>query len=182
MLDKIRLSTICIAGFIFIAPLAARAGAYADLSQAKAAFDATHSWHAVEQMSNGHTVILDHIVPDRWRIQLMPNMTEIMIGNDLYMVRNGQSMHMPMVMPQIQQMVNQNWLVITPEVKRTLRDLGMQNVGGVMLHAYSFTAHGDLVKLYLDKHHLPMRSVVKTTNGTITITYSQYNVPITIHP
>lgn len=46
----------------------------------------------------------------------------------------------------------------------------------------SCTAPGDLVKLYLDKHHLPMRSVVKTTNGTITITYSQYNVPITIHP
>lgn len=163
-------------------PFFAHADAYADLNKAKAAFDATHSWHAVEQMSNGHTVTLDHVAPDRWRIQMMPGMSEIMIGSDMYMVRNGQTMHMPMVMPQIQQMVNQNWLVITPEVKRTLRDLGMQNVGGVMLHAYSFIANGDLVKLYLDKNHLPMRSMVKTTNGTVTITYSQYNAPITINP
>ncbi len=182
MLYKIRLSTACIAGFVFIAPLAAHANAYADLGKAKAAFDATHSWHAVERMSNDHTVTLDHVAPDRWRIQMMPGMSEIMIGNDMYMVRNGQTMHLPMVMPQIQQIVNEDWLTITPEVKRTLRDLGMQNVNGTAVHAYSYTANGDPVTLYLGRNHLPVHSVVHVTGGTVTITYSQYNTAITINP
>ncbi|MHB8404084.1 MAG: hypothetical protein ACYDCJ_01495 [Gammaproteobacteria bacterium] len=181
MFHKSVVLSVLIVGFA-IMPLAAHADAYADLGKAKAAFDATHSWHAVEQMSNGHTVTMDHVAPDRWRIQVMPGMTEIMIGSDMYMVRNGQTMHLPMVMPQIQQMVNQNWLTVTPEVKRTLRDLGMQKVNGAAVHAYSYTANGDPVTLYLGRNHLPVQSVVHVTGGTVTITYSQYNTAITINP
>jgi len=164
------------------APFFAHADAYADLGKAKAAFDATHSWHATELMSNGHTVTMDHVAPDRWRIQVMPGMTEIMIGNDMYIVRNGHTMHMPMVMPQIQQMVNQDWLTVTPEIKRTLRDLGMQTVNGILLHAYSYSANGSSVTLYLSSDHLPAVSIVHTSNGKVTITYSGYNTAIIINP
>lgn len=163
-------------------PLAAHADAYADLVQAKTAFEAVHSWHGVEQMSNGRTVIVDHVAPDRWRIQPMPNMTEILIGGDLYLVRDGKTMHMPFVMPQIQQIVNQDWLAVDPEIKSTAKDLGIQNVNGTMLHAYSFTAKGVPVTLYLDSHHLPARSIVTSSNGTVTVTYSEFNAPITISP
>lgn len=165
-----------------LAPLAVHADAYADLQQARDAFNAVHSWHAVELMTNGHTVTLDHVAPDRWRIQMMPGMSEIMIGNNMYMVRNGQSMRLPMVMPQIQQMVNQNWLTITPEIKRTLRDLGMQKMNGTVLHAYSYSADGNSVTLYLSSDHLPAVSIVHTSNGKVTITYSGYNTAITINP
>lgn len=165
-----------------MAPCAARADAYVDLQQAKAAFDTVHSWHGVEQMSNGHTVTVDHVAPDRWRIQVMPNMTEILIGGDLYMIRDGKTMHMPFVMPQIQQIVNQNWVTVDPEVQRTARDLGMQTVNGVRLHAYSFTSKGAPVKLYLSSNHLPAVSVVTSSNDTVTITYSGYNSAITISP
>ena len=181
MVKKIVFPAILIVGFALV-PFAVHADAYADLQQARTAFDAVHSWHAVEQMPNGHTVTVDHVAPDRWRIQVMPGMSEIMIGNNMYMVRNGQSMRLPMVMPQIQQMVNQNWLKIDPEVKRTAKDLGMQVVNGVRLHAYSFTSKGTAVKLYLNKDHLPAVTVVTSSNGTVTITYSGYNSPITISP
>ena len=181
MVKKTILPAILIASFA-LAPFAVHADAYTDLGKAKTAFDATHSWHAIEQMSNGHTVTLDHVAPDRWRIQMMPGMSEIMIGSDMYMVRNGQSMHMPMVMPQIQQMVNQDWLTITPEIKRTLRDLGMQTVNGTLLHAYSYSANGNTVALYLSSDHLPAVSVVHTSNGKVMITYSGYNTAITINP
>ncbi|MGH8278145.1 MAG: hypothetical protein ACRETQ_01055 [Gammaproteobacteria bacterium] len=181
MLSKCLLQVVLCAAALIVS-LAAHADAYANLNQAKIAFDAVHSWHAVEQMSNGHTVTVDHVAPDRWRIQLTPSMTAIMIGNDMYMVRNGQSMRMPMAMPQIQQVVNQNWLVIDPEVKRTVRDLGMQKVNGVTLHAYSFTSKGTSVKLYLSSDHLPAVSVVTSSNGSATITYSKYNSAITITP
>ena len=181
MFKEIILPVILIVSLI-ITPLAVHADAYADLGKAKAAFDATHSWHAVEQMSNGRTVTMDHVAPDRWRVQVMPGMTEIMIGSDMYMVRNGQTMHMPMVMPQIQQMVNQNWLTITPEIKHTLRDLGIQTVNGTMLHAYSYSASGNPVTLHLSSDHLPAVSIVHTSNGKVMITYSGYNTAITINP
>ena len=161
---------------------AAQATAYSDLEQARTAFQAVHSWHAVEQMSNGHTVTVDHVAPDRWRIQVMPDMSDILIGNDMYMVRDGKTMPMPFVMPQIQQMVNQNWLSIDPEVKRTVRDLGMQEINGQELHAYSFTSKGQPVKLYLSSNHLPAVAVVTSGTGSVTITYTGYNSPITINP
>lgn len=163
-----------------LAPLTSHADAYADLQQARDAFNAVHSWHGVEQMSNGHTVSVDHVAPDRWRIQVMPNMTEILIGGDLYLVRDGKTMRMPFVMPQIKQIVNQNWLAVDPEVKSTARDLGMQQVDGMRLHAYSFTSKGTPVKLYLSSNHLPAVSIVTSSSGTVTIVYSGYNSPITI--
>ncbi|MDE2234733.1 MAG: hypothetical protein KGK44_04195 [Gammaproteobacteria bacterium] len=162
--------------------LTAQATAYSDLEQARTAFQAVHSWHAVEQMSNGHTVTVDHVAPDRWRIQVMPDMSDILIGNDMYMVRDGKAMHMPFVMPQIQQMVNQNWLSVDPEVKRTVRDLGMQKIDGKTLHAYSFTSKGTPVKLYLSSDHLPAVAIVTSKNGSVTITYSDYNSKISINP
>ncbi len=178
---KAILLSVSVAGLI-MAPLAAHADAYADLQQARTAFDAVHSWHAVEQMSNGHTVTVDHVAPNRWRIQMMPNMSEILIGGNLYLIHDGKTMHMPFVMPQIQQIVNQNWLKIDPEVKRTAKDLGMQMVNGVRLHAYSFTSKGISVKLYLNKNHLPAVTVVTSSSGTVKIIYSGYNSAITISP
>lgn len=165
-----------------LAPLTSHADAYADLQQARDAFNAVHSWHAVEHMPNGHTVTVDHVTPDRWRIQMLPNMSEILIGGSLYLVHDGKTMHMPFVMPQIQQIVNQNWLAVGPEVKSTARDLGMQQVNGRSLHAYAFTSKGTPVKLYLSGDHLPAISVVTSDAGTVRIFYSGYNSPITISP
>lgn len=163
-------------------PFAAEANAYADLNQVKAAFDSARSWHATERMSNGHTVMVDYVAPDRWRIQIAPNITEILIGNAVYMVMNGRTMHLAFAAPQIHQIVNQYWFRVTPEVRRTLRDRGWRNVGAMRLHEYTYTANGDPVQLYVGANALPERAIVQTRSGTITIIYSQYNARIAINP
>lgn len=172
---------VLIAGFL-VAATAVHADSYADLKKAKAAFEGARSWHAVERISTGQTVRIDHLAPDRWRIQLQPNVTEILVGSDMYIEENGRTIHLPTAMPQIQQMVNRDWLEVQPEVRSTLRDLGMQSFNGAMLHEYTFTSKGYPVQLYLGRRDYPAASVVQTPNGTVTTTYSRYNAPLTISP
>lgn len=85
-------------------------------------------------------------------------------------------------MPQIRQIVNQNWLAVGPEVKSTARDLGVQQVDGMRLHAYAFTSKGTPVKLYVSSDNLPAVSVVTSGEGTVRVVYSGYNLPISISP
>src|SRR5579863_5396051 len=94
MIRRIGFSAVIAAAMLLA--LAALADPYSDLVKAHDAFKAAKSWHAVEHFSNGRTMTIDFSAPDRWRVQPMPNMTELIIGSDVYMVRNGKSMKMPM--------------------------------------------------------------------------------------
>ncbi len=172
------LATLAIA----VPPILANADPYGDLVKVRAAFESAHSWHASERLSTGHTVLVDYVAPDRWRIVPVPNVTDVIIGNSLYMTAHGRTFHSPFISPQIHQLVNQNWLRITPEVKRTLRDRGWRSVGGARLHEYTFTADNIPVQLYVGANRLPARAIVTTKQGTVTILYSRYNAPITINP
>ncbi len=163
-------------------PLLARADPYGDLLKIRSAFESARSWHASEQFSNGRTILIDYVAPNRWRIQPTSNVTEILIGNTVYMVSNGRTVRTPFGSPQIHQIVSQNWFRITPEVRRTLRDRGWRSVGGVRLHEYTFTADSMPVQLYAGTNDLPVRSYVRMTRGTVTILYSRYNAPISINP
>jgi len=88
-----------------LVPAAASAAPYDDLMTALAAFRNATSWHADEQFSNGRSVTVEYSAPDRWRIQPTPNMTEFIIGNDVYMVRNGQAVKMPIGGAMLQQTI-----------------------------------------------------------------------------
>lgn len=166
---------------LVLVPAVALADAYGNLVKARNAFEAAKSWHAVEQV-NGRPVTLDYAAPDRWRIQVMPNITDVIIGRTAYMVRDGRSVRLPMVAPRVWQMVKQNWIVITPEVKRTLLDRGMRTIGGVRVHVYTFTANGNPVTAEIGGNDLPVRASVRTPKGTVNIRYSRYNAPISIRP
>jgi hypothetical protein len=161
-----------------LAPPAVSADPYSDLSQSFAAFNAVHSWHATEQTSTGQTILVDHVAPDRWRIQPTSNTTEILIGNDVYM--NGQRVPIPGSM--IRSRLNNMQMPASSDFRNSLKDLGWQSVNGVRAHAYSYTVQGVPETLYVGTNHLPIQAIVKTGQGTMTITYSQYNAPITISP
>src|ERR1700677_5014770 len=104
----------------------ALADAYGDLKKAQAAFLNARSWHAEEHLSNGKTVAVDFSAPDRWRIEPTPAMTEVVIGNDVYMVQGGHSMKMPMGGMMISKMIKQFAISDDPEVKQSAQDLGTQ--------------------------------------------------------
>ncbi len=157
------------------------ADTYGDLQAASAAFAAATSWHADEHMPNGMTVTVDYVAPNRWRI-VNPAMTELVIGNSAYMVRDGHTSAMPSMMAGMIQNTLSNFRVapIGDDVKRSARDLGTQSVDGRPSHAYSYRTHGTLVTIYLGANHLPIQSIVKTSRGPVTIVYSGWNSPIAI--
>lgn len=179
------LRTVWIRVFVLLlvlAPLVAHADAYDDLLKAQAAFRSLKSWHADELPSNGKVITVDFVAPDRWRIQPNPQIEELLIGNDLYMVRDGKSTKLPFGGQMAQKMIESASFSVQQDVKNTARDLGMQTVDGVSLHAYSFDSGGSHVTLYLDSNSLPQQSLVQSNRGTMTIKYSKFNEPITIEP
>lgn len=163
---------------VAIIPLAVSADPNSDLNRAAAAFNAARSYHAVEQFSNGRTMTVDHVAPDRWRLQPDPKTNEVVIGNRFYM--NGRLI--PFMGGAIRAELSHFNMTITPEIQSSLRDLGWQMVNGVRTHAYSYTSSGVPETLYIGPHDLPLQAVTTSRGITTTITYSQYNAPITITP
>lgn len=174
---------IVMACTLALVPTIASANVVDDLSKMKAAFAAAKSWHATEQFSNGRTVTVDHVAPDRWRIQPAPNVTELLIGDTVYMVRNGKTTRVPIPGGMLRKTID-SFYAAGPddEIKQSARDLGMQSINGETLHAYSFTTHGTPVTMYVGSDMLPVVSVVKDPKVTTTITYSDFNTPIDISP
>ncbi|HUA98799.1 MAG TPA: hypothetical protein VMA34_10765 [Terracidiphilus sp.] len=161
-------------------PEIAFAGPYDDLMKAHDAFQNAKSWHAEEHFSNGKTVTVEYSAPDRWRVQPNPDFTEVIIGNDVYMVRNGRATKLPVGGDMIRTMIQRLGFSASDDMKDSARDLGMQTIDGRSLHAYSYTANGTPVTLYLGPDSLPVKSVVQDSNTTTIITYSKYNEPISI--
>lgn len=169
--------------FAGMLPGIARADAYGDLEAMRNAFNATRSWHAVEKMPDGRTVTVDYSAPDRWRI-VNPAMTEIVVGSDIYMVRNGKTTKMPsflggMVQRTLDAFRFQSY---DADVKASARDLGMKMVNGKPAHAYSYTTKGTPVTMYVGSNRLPIASEVQMKGGTMTISYSGWNSAIAISP
>lgn len=158
----------------------ALADAYGDLKKAQAAFLSAKSWHAEEHLANGKTVLVDFSAPDRWRIQPTPAMTEVLIGNDVYMIQGGHSMKMPMGGMMVSKMIKQFQLADDPDVKRTAQDLGTQTLNGRTVHVYSYTVRGVPETIYLGDDSLPVQAVVKNSSATTVVNYSKFNEPITI--
>jgi hypothetical protein len=158
----------------------ALADAYGDLMKAQAAFQSAKSWHAEEHFSNGRTILVDYSAPERWRIQPSPDMTELVIGGDVYMVRGGHPMKMPFGGMMISRMIKRIQFEADPEVKKTARDLGIQTLNGRSVHVYSYTVHGVPETLYVGDDSLPVQAVVKNNSMTTVIEYSKYNEAITI--
>jgi hypothetical protein len=156
------------------------ADAYEDLEKVQNAFTNAKSWQAEEHFSNGKTTIVEYSAPDRWRVKPSPDVTELVIGDDVYMVRNGHATKLPFGGGMIKKMIQSVGFSVKDEIKQSVRDLGMQTLEGQSVHAYSFTAHGVLETLYVGRNMLPVQAVVNDKKNTTTIKYSKYNVPISI--
>ena len=174
----IRACVICAA----LAPALVLADAHDDLTKAHAAFLNAKSWHADEHLANGRTVTVDYSAPDRWRVQPNPDTTELIIGNDVYMVRKGRATKLPFGGGMIRKAIEGIGMPVKDDVKQSARDLGMQTLDGQSVHVYTYTTHDNPVTLYIGPDSLPVQSVVNDKNGTVTIKYSKYNEPISIEP
>jgi hypothetical protein len=164
-------------------PIAALADTTSDLQKIKTAFTSAKSFHATELMPDGKTITVDYVAPDRWRIQPTPKITELLIGNDVYMVQNGKTQKMPIPGRMLEDAIN--GFKVSPideDVKSSAKDLGMQPLSGATYHEYQFTTHNTPVTLYVDRNNLPVESIVATNRGNVTITYSNWNGPIDISP
>ena len=69
--------------------------AYAGLQQVIAAFNAVKAYHAEERFSNGTSVSVDFIPPDRIRVITSKGGGNIVIGNDFWVNENGSWRKMP---------------------------------------------------------------------------------------
>lgn len=173
---------VAVLAFAAILPGTARAGAYSDLVTMRAAFNAARSWHAVERMPDGRTVTVDYSAPERWRI-VTPAMTEIVIGRNVYIVRGGKSTAVPFMGGMVGSMLEAFRIQrYDRDAKATAHDLGMKMVNGKVAHAYTYTAKGMPVTIYVGTNHLPIESQVHMKNGTMTISYSGWNSHIAIAP
>jgi hypothetical protein len=179
MLRTIVLRAVILTAFV---PFLLFADAYDDLMKVQAAFQAAKSWHAEEHFSNGKTTIVEYSAPDRWRVQPTPDMTELVIGNDVYMVHNGRSTKLPFGGGMIRKTIQDAGFSVKDDIKQTARDLGMQTLDGQSVRVYSYTAHDIPVTLYIGPNLLPVQSVVQDKKMTTTIKYSKYNEPISIEP
>ena len=163
-------------------PVAVFADPYEDMLKVQAAFQKATSWHAEEHFSNGRTSIVEYAAPDRWRIQPNPDMTELVVGNDIYVVRNGHATKLPFGGGMVKKIIQDVGFSVKDEVKESARDLGMQTLDGQSVHVYTYTARGVPVTIYVGPDFLPVQSIVNDKKVTTTIRYSKYNSRISIEP
>ena len=176
--------SLALAALAAVAPLRVQADAYGDLVRTRNAFLAAKSWHGSEVMPDGRTVIVDYVAPDRWRISPTPKITELLIGDTVYMSTNGKTTKLPIPGGMLQQTIaGFKNMPASADVKSSAKDRGTRMVGGQLVRVYTFTTKGVPATLYVGRSWLPVQNVVKTSQGNVTITYSRYNDPaIVIEP
>lgn len=161
----------------------ASAGAFSNLVRSETALKQATSWHAVMQMPGGKTLTMDYAAPNRWRVRPAPNMTEIIIGNDVYMDMAGHEMKLPAAYGAAIARTVHIHLFDTArmsQVRRTLRDLGVQKLNGQTVHVYRYVLKGITQTWYIGAHDLPVRAVLSGDGHTTVVQYSRYDVPVNI--
>ncbi len=156
--------------------------AYDELMKVQTAFRNAKSWHADENLSNGKTVTVDYSAPDRWRIQPSRDLTELVIGKDVYMVSKGKSTKLPFGGGAIRKLIDDVGFSVKEEVRQSAQDLGTKALDGHNVRVYTYTVKGVPVTLYVGANSLPVQSVIQDKKTTTTIKYSKFNEPISIEP
>jgi outer membrane lipoprotein-sorting protein len=160
-------------------PLVAAADVQSDMQQVAAAYNAQKSYHADEHFSNGQTVSVDYIPPDRIRVtQPDKNTGQVIIGNDFWVNSNGKWSKMPSFAAKMVTGKVDQYRHLMPQDITDVKDLGMQNVNGKSLHAYQFNSSGVPVTMWVDANHLPAQMQTTSRGITTTVIYSYGNVTI----
>ncbi len=161
----------------------AHAGVFSALQRSEAALKHAASWHAVMQMPGGKTLTMDYEAPNRWRVQPAPNITEIIVGNDVYMDMAGHEMKLPAAYgAAIARTVHIHLFDAAQQaqVRRTLQDLGVQKLDGQPVHVYRYVLKSITQTWYIGAHDLPVRAVLSGAGHTTVVQYSRFNVPVSI--
>ena len=163
----------------------AYAGTFGALSQCEAALKKATSWHVLMRMADGKTLTMDYAAPHRWRIVPAPGITEVIIGSTVYMDMAGHVMQLPAAYgAKIARTVRIHMFdaATLAQVRRSVRDLGVQTLDGKPVHVYRYVANGQTETWYVGAHNLPVRAVIHDAKGTEVLRYSRYDVPVSIQP
>ena len=181
-----RFSVLPLFSFALLAA-AASADPYADLTKTQKAFYAVKSFRGtISSPKMKQPVQVEFVAPDRWHVVVAGN-NEYIIGNSMTIQAGGMSMKIPMPASMQGMLQNTRSFSAGENLKKdyTIKYLGMTNVGGQSLRTYSYVKNSDpslTMKMYIANDNLPRRNEVTDKNGTTTVTYSDYNAPITINP
>ena len=170
-------------GFILMAvaatQVAALADAYSDMAQVQKAFFALHSFRALLSFDKGRTMQMEFVAPDRWH-EIMPGtMDATIIGQTMKVNTHGMSMSIPVPASLNMSLQSMRGWAADKNLKTDYKivDLGMDGV----LHKYEYDGQGAKSFMWVRKDHLPDHIVTTSQGRTTTITYKDYNAPITIN-
>ena len=161
------------------------AGAFGQLVRAELALKQASSWHLTERLPGGKTLSIEYSAPNRWRIRPAPNVTEVIIGSDVYMASAGHVMKLPALYgAMIARTVHIHMFTAgeRAKVRRSLRDLGMRTLDGKPVHVYRYELDGSTETWYINSKSLPVRAVIHDGTGTRVASYSRFNTPVSIQP
>ena len=174
------LAALLVFGGISIA--AAVADPYGDIAKMGLAYSHASSYRATVQAPKGN-VTIEYAAPDKWHMSVGSTMETIAIGSDMWYKVNGSWMHMAGMGSRMQGGIDAaKSMVPTGDYKNDydVTDLGMKDG----YHAYDLRKKGasDHSVIYLRPDSLPAK--IEATHGsqTSTITYTDWNTPITISP
>ncbi len=161
------------------------ASPFSALMKSEAALKKASSWHAIMQIADGRILTMDYAAPHRWRVVPAPNLTEVIIGNAVYMDQAGHVTQLAAAYagPIARAVRIHKFDAPTlAQVRRTARDLGTQTLDGKLVHVYRYVANGATDTWYVGAHDLPVRVVIQGDKGTQVVRYSRFNVPVSIQP
>lgn len=164
---------------IVIGPGAALADPTADLAQMQQAWSAVKSVHVDMKTSDGKTIGIDMILPDKFHETLPNNVQMIFIGPDVWMNMGSKWMKMPMTMPSMK-----TWTTWAKEngmtgaaKDYTATDLGPATLGTIPAEHYKLVSKTDnkTTEMWVGKDHLPIQVFVPNGKESMTVNYSEYN-------
>jgi outer membrane lipoprotein-sorting protein len=176
-----RISVAILALFAFACTAApALADPTAEMVQMQKAFASLKSYHAEMRMSQGRSVTIDFVAPDKFRETMYNGIQSVVIGSDMWMKVNGKWSKLPGSMPFVRAaMDSMRSAGVSGELRKTytVTDLGPAMIGPIPVHHYRMVKKSDntAADMWLAMNHLPLQVKVNTPQGPMTILYSQYN-------
>lgn len=177
----LRAATGALVAGLIVASGAAWAGAREEVAAASRKFAAARSVHITMDNSDRRVPRMeaDFVRPDRYRIQ-MPQGTQVIIGNTMYMSINGHSMRVPMP-PSMLTTWRQSDQIMNSLAQTTVEAQGSETIGGASAKKYklTYTTNSSVSLLWIGPDGYPLQLQNTATYGgrtsTATMHYARYN-------
>lgn len=145
------------------------------------------SYHATMDVTGGpggevlHTE-MDHVAPDRYRVQATGGMTQVIIGDSMWIEMGGQTQKMPLPAGMMEKLRNpgNSEKLQSQEATVDVQAQGSERIDGTSMKKYVLRDTGTkpiTVTYWVGDDGLPRRMLAETAEGTLTATYSRFNDP-----